>query len=52
LPERIIAVCIVLLVVGVRWPVWLRFKGGRGNTAGMAALLAASFPGFLAALGF
>jgi glycerol-3-phosphate acyltransferase PlsY len=27
------------VVIGTRWPIWLGFHGGRGNTAGMAALL-------------
>jgi glycerol-3-phosphate acyltransferase PlsY len=41
-PEPVVALSIVCVVIGVRWPVWLRFKGGRGNTAGMAALLVSS----------
>lgn len=40
-----IAVGLVVLatVVGTRWPVWLRGAGGRGNTAGLAALLVLSW---------
>jgi glycerol-3-phosphate acyltransferase PlsY len=30
-------------VAGTRWPIWLRFKGGRGNTAGFAAVLMLSW---------
>jgi glycerol-3-phosphate acyltransferase PlsY len=26
-------------IIGTRWPVWLHGAGGRGNTAGLAALL-------------
>ena len=32
-----ICLCVVAVVIGVRWPIWLGFKGGRANTAGMAA---------------
>jgi acyl phosphate:glycerol-3-phosphate acyltransferase len=35
---------IIGVVMGTRWPVWLKFKGGRGNTAGFTALLLVSYP--------
>jgi len=41
--EITISLLVVAVVVGTRWPVWLGFKGGRGNTAGMAALLLISW---------
>jgi glycerol-3-phosphate acyltransferase PlsY len=31
------------VVIGTRWPVWLRFQGGRGNSAGVGALLVLSW---------
>lgn len=34
----------VAVVAGTRWPIWLRGQGGRGNTAGAAALLTVSWP--------
>ncbi len=36
--EVTISLLVVAVVAGTRWPIWLEFKGGRGNTAGMAAL--------------
>jgi glycerol-3-phosphate acyltransferase PlsY len=33
-----IATSVLAAVVGTRWMVWLRFAGGRGNTAGLAAV--------------
>jgi glycerol-3-phosphate acyltransferase PlsY len=33
-----VGLSIIAVVVGTRWPVWLRFQGGRGNTAGISAL--------------
>lgn len=38
------------VVAGTRWPIWLRGAGGRGNTAGAAALSLISLPA-LAAFG-
>lgn len=38
-------------IAGTRWSIWLRGAGGRGNTAGMAALLVMSWPTLLCALG-
>ena len=38
-------ICLTVLatVAGTRWPVWLRFKGGRGNTTGGSAILILSW---------
>lgn len=41
--EGVIDLCLVAVVTGVRWPIWLGFKGGRANTCGMAAILAISY---------
>jgi glycerol-3-phosphate acyltransferase PlsY len=41
---------IVAVVTGTRWPVWLRFKGGRGNTTGLAACVLVSYESFLVIL--
>ena len=38
-----ISLTVLATVAGTRWPVWLRFKGGRGNTAGFAAVLLLSW---------
>ena len=35
---------VLATVVGTRWSIWLRGAGGRGNTAGAAALLVLSWP--------
>lgn len=42
---------VIAVVVGTRWPIWLGFKGGRGNTAGMAALLLISWQSLAFVLG-
>ncbi|HLC02457.1 MAG TPA: glycerol-3-phosphate acyltransferase [Anaerolineales bacterium] len=39
------------VVIGTRWPVWLQGAGGRGNTAGAAALLATWWPALVIFLG-
>jgi len=36
-------VTVLMVVIGTRWPIWLRFAGGRGNTAGGAALIIISW---------
>ena len=41
--EIAIGVAVLAVVVGTRWPVWLRFHGGRGNTAGLGAILVLSW---------
>ena len=33
-----IGLSIVAVVIGTRWSIWLGFRGGRGNTAGISAL--------------
>lgn len=40
-----LSICLTVLatVAGTRWPVWLRFKGGRGNTTGGSAILILSW---------
>jgi glycerol-3-phosphate acyltransferase PlsY len=42
--DKIISLCVIAVVIGTRWSIWLRFKGGRGNTAGMSAFLLISIP--------
>jgi acyl phosphate:glycerol-3-phosphate acyltransferase len=39
----IISMSIVGVVAGTRWPLWLGFRGGRGNTAGYSALFFISY---------
>jgi glycerol-3-phosphate acyltransferase PlsY len=41
--EIIVGLVVIAVVVGTRWPIWLGFKGGRGNTAGLSALLLISW---------
>jgi acyl phosphate:glycerol-3-phosphate acyltransferase len=41
--EQALFLTIMGVVVGTRWPFWLKFKGGRGNTAGFSALMVISF---------
>jgi glycerol-3-phosphate acyltransferase PlsY len=43
LTDIAVGLSIVGVVVGTRWPVWLRFRGGRGNTAGISALILISW---------
>lgn len=38
-----ISVTLLATVIGTRWMIWLRFAGGRGNTAGLAAMLRLSW---------
>ncbi len=38
-----VGVTVLMTVVGTRWMVWLRFAGGRGNTAGLGAMLILSW---------
>jgi glycerol-3-phosphate acyltransferase PlsY len=49
--ETTASLLVVAVVAGTHWPVWLGFKGGRGNTAGMAALLLISWQSLAFALG-
>lgn len=48
--ELAVAGAVLAVVAGTRWSVWLRFHGGRGNTAGMGALLAVSWTTLLVSL--
>lgn len=41
--EVAIGLAVLATVAGTRWSIWLRGAGGRGNTAGMAALLILSW---------
>jgi glycerol-3-phosphate acyltransferase PlsY len=45
-----IGVTVLAAVIGTRWPIWLRFAGGRGNTTGGAALILISWQGAAACL--
>ncbi len=49
-----LVVCITLLsaVIGTRWSIWLNYKGGRGNTAGIAGLAVISWQAFLGTILF
>ena len=38
-----IGMTVLMTVIGTRWMVWLRFAGGRGNTAGLGAMLVLSW---------
>jgi acyl phosphate:glycerol-3-phosphate acyltransferase len=42
-----VGVSAVAVFVGTRWPVWLRFHGGRGNTAAASSLMVISAPAVL-----
>jgi glycerol-3-phosphate acyltransferase PlsY len=42
--EFVIGCTVIATIAGTRWPVWLKFQGGRGNTAGIAALAVYSPP--------
>ena len=48
--DLLTCVTIVAVVVGTRWPIWLKFKGGRGNSAGMAACFLISYQSLLVVL--
>jgi glycerol-3-phosphate acyltransferase PlsY len=43
-------VAVLATIAGTRWPVWLRFAGGRGNSAGAGALSLLSWPSLLIGL--
>jgi len=43
LGELAVYIAVLGVVIGTRWPVWLRFHGGRGNSAGIGALLLLSW---------
>lgn len=42
--EMAVAVTVLATVAGTRWSIWLRGAGGRGNTAGVTAILLLSWP--------
>ena len=44
LGEPAVYIAVLGVVIGTRWPVWLGFHGGRGNSAGIGALLLLSWP--------
>ena len=46
-----IGVTVLATVIGTRWMVWLGFAGGRGNTAGLAAMLLLSWQTLLIGIG-
>ncbi|MEK6587734.1 MAG: glycerol-3-phosphate acyltransferase [Chloroflexota bacterium] len=46
-----IGVTLLATVIGTRWMVWLGFAGGRGNTAGLAAMLLLSWQTLLIGVG-
>jgi glycerol-3-phosphate acyltransferase PlsY len=48
--EFIVCIAILSTVIGTRWSIWLGFSGGRGNTAGIAALAVVSWQAILATL--
>lgn len=48
--ELAVGATVLAAVIGTRWMIWLGFAGGRGNTAGLAAILMLSWPTLL--LGF
>lgn len=50
--EITVGLVVVAVVMGTRWPVWLGFKGGRANTAGIAAFLLISWFAVVIIMGF
>jgi glycerol-3-phosphate acyltransferase PlsY len=46
--EIYLGAAVIATVVGTRWSIWLGGAGGRGNTAGGAALLLVAWPAILA----
>jgi glycerol-3-phosphate acyltransferase PlsY len=48
--EVITCLSVVTAVVGARFPIWLGFKGGRGNTVGISAFFMISYPASAIAL--
>lgn len=48
--EVAVALTVLATVAGTRWSIWLRGAGGRGNTAGGAAVLLLSWPTVIAGL--
>jgi glycerol-3-phosphate acyltransferase PlsY len=50
LSETMTSLAILAAIAGTRWSIWIEGRGGRGNTLGVAALLALSWPAV--AIGF
>ena len=48
--EIAVALTVLAAVAGTRWSIWLRGAGGRGNTAGVTAILLLSWPTVIAGL--
>jgi len=46
-----IGITVLATVIGTRWMVWLGFAGGRGNTAGLAAIALLSWQTLLTGIG-
>ncbi|HLF37191.1 MAG TPA: glycerol-3-phosphate acyltransferase, partial [Anaerolineales bacterium] len=46
-----IGITVLAAVIGTRWMVWLGFAGGRGNTAGLAAMALLSWQTLLIGIG-
>lgn len=46
-----IGITVLATVIGTRWMVWLGFAGGRGNTAGLAAMALLSWQTLLIGIG-
>jgi glycerol-3-phosphate acyltransferase PlsY len=45
-----VGLAVLAAVAGTRWSIWLRGAGGRGNTAGVTAILLLSWPTVVAGL--
>ena len=51
LSDWMVGLAVVAAVAGTRWSIWLYGEGGRGNTLGVAALLALAWPVVIISLG-
>jgi len=43
LTDIAVGLSLIAVVIGTRWPIWLNFHGGRGNTAGISGLILISW---------
>jgi glycerol-3-phosphate acyltransferase PlsY len=50
--ELATGLAVVAVVVGTRWSIWMKGAGGRGNTAGGAALIMLAWPAALIGIAF
>ena len=50
LSDTMIGLAVAVAVAGTCWPVWLKGRGGRGNTLGVAAMLVLAWPAVLIGL--